>query len=170
MLHGAVVSNEHSVPALHGLVNPACTAAYKASFIDCKKLAPTWEELADSLSSQASKVSIAKVDGDAHKELSSKFSISGFPTIKWFDGKSDTPEDYNGGRDLEALQAFVAEKTGAKSKKAAKAPSAVHLLTDSSFSKAIGGEKGVFVAFTAPWCGRTYSTCKALVLFMLRVS
>lgn len=121
---------------------------------DCKKLVPTWEELADSLAASSSKVLIAKVDGDAHKDLSSRFSISGFPTLKWFDGKSDKPEDYTGGRDLEALQEFIASKTGAKAKKAAKPPSSILQLGESDFEKNIGGEKGVFVAFTAPWCGR----------------
>ena len=108
-----------------------------------------------SFAKQTDNAIIAKVDGDAHKELSSRFGISGFPTLKWFDGKSDKPEDYTGSRDLEALQEFVASKTGVKVKKAAKAPSFVQSLTDSSFSKVVNGETDVFVAFTAPWCGRT---------------
>lgn len=121
---------------------------------DCKKLAPVYEELADTLSHASAKVNIAKVDGDEHKDLSQKYGISGFPTLKWFDGTSKDPVDYNGGRDLESIQQFVAEKTGAKAKVKAKAPSQVEHLTDSSFPKTIGGEKDVFVAFTTSWCGR----------------
>lgn len=118
----------------------------------CKKLAPIYEELADSFSSNKG-INIAKVDGDEHKSLSTKFGISGFPTIKFFDGKSKEGEDYTGGRELEDLQSFITEKTGIRAKRAAKAPSDVKMLGDKDFDKEIGKEQGVFVAFTAPWCG-----------------
>ncbi|KAI9729132.1 MAG: Protein disulfide-isomerase-like 2-2 [Chrysothrix sp. TS-e1954] len=124
----------------------------------CKKLAPIYEELAGSLSTQSSKIKIGKVDGDAHKDLSKQFGISGFPTIKYFDGTSKEPADYKGGRDLDSLQDFIQDKTGARPKKPAKMPSAVEMLTDSSFGGAVGGDKDVLVAFTAPWCGH----CKTL--------
>jgi protein disulfide-isomerase A6 len=120
----------------------------------CKNLAPVYEELATNFESQGSKVTIAKVDADAEKTLGKRFGIQGFPTLKWFDGESDKPEDYNGGRDLESLTAFIIEKTGAKPKKKAAAPSAVEMLTDKTFKEQIGGDKDVLVAFTAPWCGR----------------
>ncbi|KAI9671476.1 MAG: hypothetical protein M1831_004385 [Alyxoria varia] len=124
----------------------------------CKKLAPVYDDLADSFKSASSKVTINKVDADAHKDLGSRFGIQGFPTIKWFDGKSKDPEDYNGGRDLESLQKFITEKTGVRPKGAVKAPSSVQKLNDQTFKGAVGGEKDVFVAFTAPWCGH----CKTL--------
>ncbi|KAL9131831.1 MAG: hypothetical protein Q9217_000358 [Psora testacea] len=120
----------------------------------CKKLAPVYEELAASLEFAKNKVSIAKVDADAEKDLGKKFGVQGFPTLKWFDGMSDKPEDYNGGRDLESLQDFVVAKTGIKMKKKATPPSHVEMLTDQSFQTEIGGNKDVLVAFTAPWCGR----------------
>ena len=136
----------------------------------CKNLAPTYEELADAFAapSLANKVSIAKVDADNHRDLGKRFGVQGFPTLKWFDGKSQTPEDYSGGRDLESLTKFVTEKTGAKAKKAKVAESQVVMLDDQSFKAEIGGEKDVLVAFTAPWCGRkfsipvvSHSSCKA---------
>ena len=77
-----------------------------------------------------------------------------FPTIKYFDGKSDKPEDYNGGRDLESLTEFLTKKTGIKPKKKTAVPSQVELLNDKTFKEQIGGDKDVLVAFTAPWCGR----------------
>ena len=120
----------------------------------CKKLAPVWEELATALDSSKDKVSIAKVDADAEKDLGKRFGVQGFPTIKWFDGKSDKPEDYNGGRDLESLQEFVISKTSIKIKKKPTPPSHVQMLTDHTFKTEIGGEKDVIIAFTAPWCGR----------------
>lgn len=120
----------------------------------CKKLAPVYEELATSFDSAKDKVSIAKVDADAEKDLGKRFGVQGFPTLKWFDGKSDTPEDYNGGRDLESLQEFITSKTGIKTKKKAVASSKVEMLTDQTFNSEVGGAKDVLVAFTAPWCGR----------------
>lgn len=122
----------------------------------CKTLAPVYEELAQSLEWAKSKVQIAKVDADAEKSLGKRFGVQGFPTLKFFDGKSDKPTEYNGGRDLESLTKFVAEKTGVTSKKKAVQPSNLVMLTDNTFDKTVGGDKNVFVAFTAPWCGRTY--------------
>lgn len=119
----------------------------------CKNLAPIYDELAASFESSG-KVSIAKVDADDHKDLGRKFGVTGFPTLKWFDGKSDTPEDYKSGRDLESLSAFITDKTGIKPRAPKQAPSAVEALTDASFKEAVGGDKDVLVAFTAPWCGR----------------
>ncbi|KAI9667538.1 MAG: Protein disulfide-isomerase-like 2-2 [Bathelium mastoideum] len=124
----------------------------------CKNLAPIYEELADSYQFAKDKVQIAKVDADNHKDLGRKFGVQGFPTLKWFDGKSDKPDDYQSGRDLDSLQGFIAEKTGLKARKKAVAPSEVEMLTDSTFGETIGKEKDVLVAFTAPWCGH----CKKL--------
>ncbi|KAI4163465.1 MAG: hypothetical protein LQ342_002972 [Letrouitia transgressa] len=124
----------------------------------CKNLAPIYEELAQSFESASDKVSIAKVDADEHKELGRRFDVHGFPTLKWFDGKSDKPEDYNGGRDLESLSSFISEKTGVKGKAKKPVPSAVEMLNDRTFKKEVGSDKDILVAFTAPWCGH----CKSL--------
>jgi protein disulfide-isomerase A6 len=121
----------------------------------CKNLAPVYEELASSFASSKDKVNIAKVDADEHKDLGKKFGVQGFPTLKWFDGKSDKPEDYNGGRDLESLVSFITEKTSAKAKLPKKPQSDVTMLTDSSFKEKVGKDQNVLIAFTAPWCGRT---------------
>ena len=120
----------------------------------CKTLAPIYEELATNFESLKDKITIAKVDADAEKELGRRFGIQGFPTLKYFDGKSETPEDYKNGRDLESLTQFLQEKTGAKPKAKKAAPSAVEMLNDKTFKEQIGGDKEVIVAFTAPWCGR----------------
>lgn len=122
----------------------------------CKNLAPVYEELAGSYAHAGEKLTIAKVDADDNRSLGQRFGVQGFPTLKWFDGKSETPEDYKGGRDLESLQNFVKEKTGVKAKTKAKAPSEVVMLDDKSFKESVGSDKDVFVAFTAPWCGREY--------------
>lgn len=125
----------------------------------CKQLAPVYEELGQAFAHASDRVHISKVDADAQRPLGKRFGIQGFPTLKWFDGKSDKPEEYKGGRDLESLSNFITQKTGIKPKGAKRnGPSNVQMLTDTTFSKTIGGENDVLVAFTAPWCGH----CKNL--------
>jgi protein disulfide-isomerase A6 len=123
----------------------------------CKTLAPIYEELAQAFQFAENKLVIAKVDADDHKSLGRKFGVQGFPTLKWFDGKSETPEDYTQGRDLESLTKFITEKTGIKPR-SNKPASKVTMLTDRTFNDTIGSDKNVLVAFTAPWCGH----CKSL--------
>ena len=120
----------------------------------CKNLAPVWEELAQHFAPKKDKITIAKVDADSEKELGKRFGIQGFPTIKYFDGKSEQPEDYNGGRDIDSLTKFVEDKTGVKGKKKTAAPSQVEMLNDETFKAQVGSDKDILVAFTAPWCGR----------------
>lgn len=126
----------------------------------CKTLAPVYEELAQSFASSKD-VQIAKVDADAEKSLGRKFGVQGFPTLKWFDGKSKEPQEYKGGRDLESLTKFVTENSGVKTKRKLELPSEVNFLTDKTFSKTVGGDKNVLVAFTAPWCGRKSTSLAA---------
>lgn len=120
----------------------------------CKNLAPVYEELATTFQHALSKVTVAKVDADDHKELGRRFGVQGFPTLKWFDGKSDKPVEYEGGRDLEALQKWITDKTGIRAKTKAKLPSQVVMLDNQSFKEKVGKDQDVLVAFTAPWCGR----------------
>ncbi|SPQ21857.1 079d68e1-5746-4385-8129-f1add8dac09a [Thermothielavioides terrestris] len=124
----------------------------------CKNLAPIYEELALAFEHAKDKVQIAKVDADAERDLGKRFGVQGFPTLKFFDGKSDKPTEYNGGRDLESLSNFITEKIGVRARKKVAKPSSVVMLTDSTFKQHIGGDKNVLVAFTAPWCGH----CKNL--------
>ncbi|KAH7152369.1 thioredoxin-like protein [Dactylonectria estremocensis] len=124
----------------------------------CKTLAPVYEDLASSLEFAKDKVQIAKVDADAHRELGKRFGVQGFPTLKWFDGKSNKPQDYKSGRDLDSLTDFIAEKTGVKPKKKQELPSDIVMLNEGAFNEAVGGDKHALIAFTAPWCGH----CKTL--------
>lgn len=124
----------------------------------CKNLAPVYEELATVFQHAGDKVSVAKVDADQHKSLGKRFGVSGFPTLKWFDGKSDKPTDYSGGRDLESLSKFITEKSSVKPKVKGKLPSQVVYLDDKTFREKVGKDQDVLVAFTAPWCGRMFFT------------
>ncbi|KAF2848174.1 disulfide isomeras-like protein [Plenodomus tracheiphilus IPT5] len=124
----------------------------------CKNLAPVYDELAGVFQHASDKVSVAKVDADAYKSLGQRFGVTGFPTLKWFDGTSDKPTDYSGGRDIESLTKFITEKSGIKPKVKGKLPSQVTYLDNQSFKEKIGKDQDVLVAFTAPWCGH----CKTL--------
>ncbi|KAH0522314.1 hypothetical protein TsFJ059_006181 [Trichoderma semiorbis] len=124
----------------------------------CKNLAPVYEELAQVYEFAKDKVQIAKVDADSERDLGKRFGIQGFPTLKFFDGKSKEPQEYKSGRDLDSLTAFITEKTGIKPKKKGELPSSVAMLNNKSFHETVGSDKNVLVAFTAPWCGH----CKNL--------
>lgn len=125
----------------------------------CKTLAPVYEQLAQEFAfAKKDKLTIAKVDADREKELGKRFGIQGFPTIKYFDGKSEKPEEYTGGRDLESLTEFLKGKIGVGPRKKVAEPSQVEILTDKTFDGKIGGDQVVLVAFTAPWCGRMLSS------------
>lgn len=128
----------------------------------CKKLAPVYEELAATFEFAKNKVQIAKVDADAEKDLGKRFGVGGFPTLKWFDGKSDTPIEYNGNRDLESLTEFITDKTGVRPKMRAVPRSKVTMLNGESFKEQIYGDKHILVAFTTPTCAREYQAASPL--------
>ncbi|KAF9423326.1 hypothetical protein BGZ94_008338 [Podila epigama] len=138
---------------------PALVEFYAPWCGHCKNLAPVYEELGDAFSATNDKVLIVKVDADQHRSLGSRFGVKGFPTIKWFpNGLDSSPEDYNGGRDLESLASFVTQKSGVKSS-IKKVISEVQVVTDANFEeKVLNSKKNVLVEFYAPWCGH----CKNL--------
>jgi protein disulfide-isomerase-like protein len=123
----------------------------------CKNLAPAYEIVGDAFARESSVV-IAKVDADAHKEIGSKYGVSGFPTLKFFPKGQTEPKEYNGGREASDIVDFINKEAGTRGR-VVKAPSAVTILTPSNFD-AIQGDKNkhVFVEFYAPWCGH----CKSL--------
>jgi len=77
----------------------------------CKRLAPTWESLADKYSAIKDRLLIAKMDATENDvPVSAGFSISGFPTIKFKPAGSRDFIEYEGDRSLESLIEFVEEK------------------------------------------------------------
>lgn len=123
----------------------------------CKALAPTYEKLGEAFA-KADDVVIAKVDADADKTLSSRFGVSGFPTLKYFPKGSTSAEDYSGGRDIKDLVSFIEGKSGARASKAIFKENVIQLDSSNFDSVALDKTKDVLVEFYAPWCGH----CKNL--------
>ncbi|KAK0546225.1 hypothetical protein OC846_004540 [Tilletia horrida] len=127
----------------------------------CKNLAPIYEQVADAFAHAKDKVIIAKIDADANKNAAKAFGVTGFPTLKFFDGKSGTKEKevYNGPRSLEGIANYITEQTGARPKIKPPPPTAAVQLTAANFDSIVmDEEKDVLVEFYAPWCGH----CKNL--------
>eukprot|EP01083_Nonionella_stella_P055770 147012_1 len=138
---------------------PALVEFYAPWCGHCKQLAPEWTILSDTLE-KSEKVVVAKVDANEakNKAISTKFGVTGFPTIKWFPAGSDEPITYSGARKAADLLKFINEKVGTNYK-IKEAPSFVKVLDDSNFESIVLDEtKNVLVEFYAPWCGH----CKQL--------
>ncbi|KAM9819162.1 protein disulfide-isomerase A2 isoform 1-T5 [Syngnathus typhle] len=70
----------------------------------CKELVPIWDQLGEKYAEHEDIV-IAKMDSTAN-ELEA-FTISGFPTLKYFPAGGKEPVEYSGKRDLETLSKFL---------------------------------------------------------------
>ena len=77
----------------------------------CRKLAPTWDDLAKELQEPGfPDVRVGRVDCFDHVETCRKAEIRSFPTLRWYEGGKAITPDYTSGRSLEALVAFAKEK------------------------------------------------------------
>jgi len=130
----------------------------------CKRLAPTWEELAAKHAKDVdSEVTIAKVDCTVSTALCSAQDVTGYPTLKFFKSGAEKEDGvkYRGNRDAASLEKFIAEKLGNEipeekpaSQESAEASveNGLTILTAASFEGAVS--KGdTFIKFYAPWCG-----------------
>jgi len=78
----------------------------------CKHLAPDYEKVAAAFVNEPNVV-VAKVDADAHKDLGSRYGVTGFPTLKWFGKDSKTePQTYENARDVQSFVDFLNNKAG----------------------------------------------------------
>ncbi|KAI5451445.1 hypothetical protein NCC49_001751 [Naganishia albida] len=68
----------------------------------CKKLAPTWSELAGLMKN---KLNVVAVNCDAHPRLCTAEGIKGYPTLKMFN--QGTQKEYNKGRNIKSMQEFA---------------------------------------------------------------
>jgi protein disulfide-isomerase A6 len=124
----------------------------------CKSMAPAYEEVATAFARYSKDVVIAEVDCDQHRDIGSRYGVSGFPTLKYFPKGSTTPLDYSSGRSAEDILKYVNEKAGLSARLQV-APSDVVVLTEDNFDEIVMDvSKDVLVEFYAPWCGH----CKNL--------
>jgi thioredoxin domain-containing protein 5 len=75
----------------------------------CKRLAPTWSDLAGELAAAGSAAKIAHVDCTVQRDTCTKHEVRGYPTLIGF--KNGQAIKYSGGRDLASLKSFVAENS-----------------------------------------------------------
>uniref|UniRef100_S4RCV0 Protein disulfide-isomerase A6 n=1 Tax=Petromyzon marinus TaxID=7757 RepID=S4RCV0_PETMA len=76
----------------------------------CKKLEPEWAAAATEVKAQTNgRVKLAAVDATVNQELSNRFGIRGFPTIKVFRKGEDEPQEYQGGRTKSDIVAYALE-------------------------------------------------------------
>lgn len=98
----------------HQIVNPKVNSFVKffAPWCGhCKKLEPDYEKFAAAFVNEPDVV-VARVDCDQHRDLCSEFSVSGYPTLKWFAKGSSEPIGYEGDRELSALVSYVNTEAG----------------------------------------------------------
>jgi len=68
---------------------------------------PAWDKLGSEF--EGSSVVVGDADCTVEKDVCNKFDVKGYPTIKYFKDGDVKGETYSGGRDIDALTAFVKE-------------------------------------------------------------
>lgn len=129
----------------------------------CKNLVPEYKKVSKALKGVAK---VGAVDADKHQDLSRKYNIKGFPTVKLFGVDKKAPKDISqraasGIVDvvLKEIERKVKEALGEKGSSSNSGSGDVIELTDSNFEKLVYGSDDIWlVEFFAPWCGH----CKNL--------
>jgi thioredoxin domain-containing protein 5 len=102
----------------------------------CKRLAPTWDELATKINLNANAgVKIAKVDCTKSTTVCSAQGVRGYPTLTLLKAGSE-PTPYRGGRDAASLQSFLDENITP-----AEAPAAAEVVAEAAPEAAHGHQE-----------------------------
>ncbi|KAJ1510722.1 Protein disulfide-isomerase-like 2-2 [Coelomomyces lativittatus] len=130
----------------------------------CQALVPKFEAASKELETTFPNVAFVNADCIAYPVFLNKFNITGYPTLMWFDTKSNplsSPgELYQMKHSKEDIVNFVKSKAGAsnealhrRSEPVKPAQTALEL-TSKNFNEQVSNpQKIVFVMFYAPWCG-----------------
>ena len=76
----------------------------------CKKLAPEYSKAAKRLKDRPDPIFIAKIDGSVSSNLTEKYEVKGYPTLKYFNGSKAV--DYSGSKTEDGIVNWVLKKTG----------------------------------------------------------
>ncbi|KAF8655196.1 hypothetical protein AX16_003228 [Volvariella volvacea WC 439] len=111
--------------------NPVFVKFYAPWCGHCKKLAPTWKQLARHMQNQ---LTIAEVNCDDNSSLCGSQGVQGYPTLKFY-APGGVVSEYSGGRKLEQLKAF-AEKASS---------SGVTAITDEQLAQHVASDNVVYL-------------------------
>ena len=140
--------------------NPSVLVTFYAPWCGhCKAMKPDYNEAAKILKMENITGQLAAVDATVELELSKKFDVQGFPTIKYFqDGQMKY--DYGFPRTTEAFIEFMRnpQEPPPPEKDWTELETEVYHLTDETFKTFTKKTKHCLVMFYAPWCGH----CKAM--------
>jgi len=70
----------------------------------CQRLEPIYEQVAETLAEKQFRASLAKIDATKNEEMTNKFGVKAYPTLKLFlDGPDGEVIDFDGHRDQEGI-------------------------------------------------------------------
>lgn len=122
----------------------------------CKKLAPEYEAAAIELKEKDKSLRLAKVDCIANAAVCQKFNVTGYPTLKHFEGGVEG-RSFNGERTAKGLVSFMMKE--ARSEEVPEEQGNLKKLVNKNFDElVINNPSNSFIKFYAPWCGH----CKAM--------
>ncbi|KAM3860511.1 protein disulfide-isomerase A4 [Diretmus argenteus] len=102
----------------------------------CKKLAPEYEKAAKELSQRSPPIPLAKVDATVEAEVTKRFEVNGFPTLKIF--RKGKAFEYNGPREQHGIVEFMSEEAGPPSKQVQTAKQIQELIKDGDDAVIVG--------------------------------
>lgn len=110
----------------------------------CKNLVPEWKKAATLLQGS---IKVGAIDATAHKKWAGKFTVNGFPTIKFIPpGNPDAAEDYQGARSSEAIAEFGFKKA----ELFPSGPIEVNQIENQESLESLCGKKTLCVIFVVP--------------------
>jgi len=77
----------------------------------CKSLAPIYEKVAHAFKTENNCI-VAKVNADEHKDLGSKYGVTGFPTLKFFPKGNKSGEEAQRFNDVAGFVDYLNKKCG----------------------------------------------------------
>ncbi|KAL3592442.1 hypothetical protein D5086_011082 [Populus alba] len=121
----------------------------------CQNLAPEYEKAASILSSNDPQIVLAKVNADekVNQEISEKYEVQGFPTIKILRKGGTSVNEYKGPRDADGIAEYLKKQTG---------PASAELKSADDATSFIGDNKVVIVGVFPKFSGEEFESFLAV--------